>query len=115
MIVPPPTTSALDVPSLPAGVRRLPIELETRHTVETITVRMPAGFTVDELPPPASLDAPFGRFTMTVTQGDAGVIVIRRELETARALIPPADYAGARAFFERSRAAAAAPIVLVRK
>jgi hypothetical protein len=115
MIVKPPATAGLDAPALSAATRRHPVDLETHHAVETIALRLPQGFAIDELPQPATLESPYGRFVMTVERSDDGVIMSRRQFELRRALVPAAEYDSLRLFFDKVREAASAPIVLMKQ
>jgi transglutaminase-like putative cysteine protease len=115
MIVRPPATAGVDAIALAPGTRRYPVDLDAQHAVEQITLKLPPGFSVDELPPPATLESPYARFTMTVERTPDGGVVSRRRFEMQRALVPTSEYATLRTFLDRVRAAATAPIVLVKQ
>ena len=99
---------------LTATARRHPVVIDPHAYTETVKVKLPAGFDVDELPDPVKLDAPFGVYVATYEVKD-GLIHFTRTLKLKAATVPPGQYATVRAFFERIRAAEQAPVVLARK
>jgi hypothetical protein len=115
MLVRPPASAGLDAPALASGTRNHPVELETSFTTETLTVNLPEGFIVDELPPASSMETPYGRFVMSMERGPGGKVVSRRQFELRRALVPPSEYDALRTFLEQVRSAASAPIVLAKQ
>lgn len=100
--------------SLTEPTRKHPVVLESRAFSETVRVKLPAGFEVDELPDPLKLDASFGSYNTTYAVKD-GELVFTRTLAQRAGSIPAAQYQAVRSFFERIRAAELAPVVLVRK
>ena len=99
---------------LTEATRTHPIVLESHAFSETVRVKLPAGFEVDELPDPLKLDASFGSYNTTYAVKD-GELVFTRTLGQRAATIPAAQYQTVRSFFERIRAAELAPVVLARK
>jgi hypothetical protein len=81
---------------------------------DTLRVDVPPGFALDELPQPASIDSPFGRYTLSARQ-DGGRVIVERSLTLARATVPVADYAALRAFVDQVRAADTSPVVFIRR
>lgn len=100
--------------SLTEATRKHPVVLDSRNFSETVRVRIPAGFEVDELPDPLKLDASFGSYSTTYTVKN-GELVFTRTLAQRAGTIPAAEYQTVRSFFERIRAAEQAPVVLARK
>lgn len=100
--------------SLTEPTRKHPVVLESRAFSETVRVKLPAGFEVDELPDPLKLDASFGSYNTTYAVKD-GELVFTRTLAQRAGTIPAAQYQTVRSFFERIRAAELAPVVLARK
>lgn len=94
--------------------RKHPIMLDALNFSETVRVKLPAGFEVDELPDPLKLDASFGSYKTTYAVKD-GELVFTRALAQRAGLIPVAEYETVRRFFERIRAAEQSPVVLARK
>ena len=100
--------------SLTEPTRKNPVVLESRAFSETVRVKLPVGFEVDELPDPLKLDASFGSYNTTYAVKD-GELVFTRTLAQRAGTIPAAQYQTVRSFFERIRAAEQAPVVLARK
>ena len=100
--------------SLTEPTRKHPVVLEARSFSETVRVKLPAGFEVDELPDPLKLDASFGSYNTTYAVKD-GELTFTRTLAQRAGTIPAAQYQVVRSFFERIRAAELAPVVLARK
>jgi hypothetical protein len=90
------------------------VVLESRAFTETVRVKLPAGFEVDELPDPVKLDASFGSYR-TNYEVKNGELVFTRTLAQQATTIPADQYEIVRKFFERIRAAEQAPVVLARK
>ena len=100
--------------SLTDAKRKHPVVLESRAFSETVRIKLPAGFDVDEMPDPVNLEAAFGTYKTTYTVKD-GELVFTRALQQRAATIPVEQYETVRKFFERIRAAEQAPVVLARK
>ena len=100
--------------SLTSSKRNHPVVLGARNFSETVRVKLPAGFDVDELPDPLKLDASFGSYNTTYAVKD-GELIFTRTLAQRAGTIPVAQYQTVRSFFERIRAAEQAPVVLARK
>lgn len=94
--------------------RKHPVVLEPHAYTETIKVKLPEGFEVDELPDAMRLDAPFGAYTINCAVKD-GQLHFTRSLILRSAIIPVEDYAKVRGFFEKMRAAEQTPVVLAKK
>ena len=88
----------------------------SNHTAytETVSVKLPAGFVVDELPDAVKMDAPFGTYA-TTCKVENGQLRFTRTLVVRGATIPVGDYATVRNFFEKIRTAEASPVVLAKK
>jgi hypothetical protein len=94
--------------------RRAPVVLESHAYTETVRVKLPAGFDVDELPDPLKLDTPFGAYSTTYAVKD-NQLTFTRSLILRAMTVPPDQYAAVRSFFERIRAAEQSPVVLAKK
>ena len=114
MIFKPAIVSRRDALSLTEATRRQPVVLEPRAFSETVRIKLPVGFDVDEMPDPVKLDAAFGSYKTTYEVKN-GELVFTRALEQRAATIPVEQYETVRKFFERIRAAEQAPVVLARK
>lgn len=99
---------------LTAPVRKHPVVLEARAYSENVSVKLPAGFEVDEMPDTVKLDTSFGSYATSYVVKD-GQLKFTRTLVVRQATIPVADYPKVRSFYERIRAAETAPVVLVKK
>jgi transglutaminase-like putative cysteine protease len=96
------------------AVRKYPVVLEGHAYTETVTVKLPAGFEVDDLPDAVKLDTAFGSYSTSYIVKD-GQLLFTRKLIVRASTIPVTDYAKVRGFFERIRAAEQSPVVLVKK
>jgi hypothetical protein len=94
--------------------RKHPVVLESRAYAETVKVKLPAGFDVDELPDRVKLDAPFGSYA-TLYEVKDGHLHFMRSLVLKRSTIPAAEYDKVRGFFAAIRTAEQSPVVLARK
>jgi hypothetical protein len=104
----------LEALSLTEPLRKHPVVLTSHAYNETVRVKLPEGFDVDELPDALSMDTDFGNYAATYDVKD-GQLVFTRKLTLRAMIIPAAKYAGVRSFFERIRAAEQSPVVLARK
>ncbi|HUQ32654.1 MAG TPA: DUF3857 domain-containing protein [Pyrinomonadaceae bacterium] len=114
LVFKPAIVSRLDWLPLTGASRKHPVVLNSHSYTETVRVKLPAGFDVDEMPDPVKLEASFGSYTSTYEVKD-GQLVFTRSLIQKAATIPADQYATVRTFFERIRAAEASPVVLARK
>ena len=94
--------------------RKQPIVLDAHNFSETIRIKLPEGFAVDELPDPLKLDTPFGSYKTSYSVKD-DELIFTRNLTQLAATIPVAQYQLVRSFFAKIRAAEQAPVVLVKK
>lgn len=94
--------------------RKHPVVLTSNSYSETVRVKLPAGFAVDEVPDAVKLDTDFGSYATSYEVKD-GELVFSRKLVQRAITIPVAQYNSVRSFFERIRAAEQAPVVLIRK
>jgi hypothetical protein len=99
---------------LAAVKRKQPVVLKSSAYSETVRVKLPAGFDVDEMPDPVTMDTAFGSYATTYEVKDGQLVFTRKLLQKA-ATIPADQYASVRSFFEKIRAAEQAPVVLTRK
>ncbi|HSQ60426.1 MAG TPA: DUF3857 domain-containing protein [Acidobacteriota bacterium] len=106
--------TTLRVPVLPDTPRVYPIEIDSDRFEEEIVLRLPAGFEPDEVPGPVTLETAFGSIRCAVTE-EAGLLRIRRSLESRASVLPPEAYADARRFYSRARDVFGVAIVLARR
>jgi transglutaminase-like putative cysteine protease len=110
----PALVSRLETLSLTDAKRTQPVVIDAEAFSETARIKLPEGFTVDEMPDAVTLATRFGTYATTYTV-DGGTLVFTRSMVLRRATIPASDYSSVRGFFEQIRAAEQAPVVLVRK
>ena len=94
--------------------RQTPILVEAELTSEVIQLRLPAGFTVDELPQPAMFEESFGKYSLSYAAIN-GSIVAHRTFELRGQTVNAAQQTQLVAFFSRVRTADASPVVLKRQ
>jgi hypothetical protein len=94
--------------------RRCPAVLDRQAVRETLLVRPPAGFRLDELPAAVELEFPFGRYALHAAQ-EGDWLRLDRALTVPRAWIAAEGFPAVRDFFARVGAAERAPIVLARR
>ena len=114
LVFKPAIVSRRDSLQLTEVTRKQPVMLDARNFSETIRIKLPEGFEVDELPDPLKLDTSFGSYNTTYVVKE-GQLVFTRNLMQLSSKIPVAQYQSVRSFFEKIRAAEQAPVVLVRK
>jgi hypothetical protein len=98
---------------LTALTRKYPVVLEANAYSETVQIKLPAGFTVDEVPDAVKIETPFGSY-VTSYEVKNNELVFKRQLSQRATTIAPADYETVRKFFESIRAAENAPVVLAK-
>ena len=114
LVFKPTFVSRRDFLLLTEPTRRYPIVLDSHTFSETVHVKLPAGFAVDELPDPLKLEAPFGSYKTTYeVKGEE--LIYTRTLAQRASTIPADQYQSVRSFFERIRASEQSPVVLTRK
>lgn len=96
------------------GKRTHPYLINSESYSEKVIVKLPPGFTVDEIPESTKVNVPFGSYNTTYEVND-GQLVFTRTLLLKRSTIPASDYDSVRNFFGRVHSAEQAPVVLVRK
>lgn len=106
------TRMVRELPS--ASGRTLPVSIERARSVDTVSLEIPQGFAVDELPQQVSIETPFGRYGLTYRVAE-GRLVAQRTLDLTRSTVPASNVGALRAFLEAVRAADDAVVVLQRK
>lgn len=94
--------------------RKRPVVLEPRAYTETVRVKLPVDFKMDELPEPAKIETSFGAYATTYEVKD-DQLLFTRSLVVRAATIPAEQYESVRSFFARIRAAEQSAVVLQRK
>jgi len=93
--------------------RTQPIVLNSHLYREKSAVKLPEGFTVDEMPQGVHAETPFGKFSVVYRQ-EAGQIVVEEELRTEAVTLPASDYAKVKKFFDDLFGASNQSAVLVK-
>jgi len=114
LIFKPAVVSRRDDLTLTAPRRKHPIVLQSNAYSETVRVKLPAGFDVDEMPDAVKIETTFGSYTTSYENKD-GELIYKRRLSQRAITIPADQYDVVRNFFERIRTAEQAPVVLARK
>jgi len=114
LVFKPAVVSRREGTSLTAAERKHPVVLSSNSYSETVTVQLPQGFDVDELPDPVKLETTFGSYN-TSYEVKNGELIFKRKLSQRSVTIPVSEYASVKKFFESIRAAENAPVVLARK
>jgi hypothetical protein len=94
--------------------RSLPVKLEADLRHDSIKMKLPAGFMLDELPAPAKVESPYGSIEATWAVRN-GEIVMEQTLEIRETVVPVSDFAQVRDFFDRVAGVRSAPVILVRQ
>lgn len=98
-----------------SGDQRIhPFILDSRSYSESIKIKLPDGFVVDEMPEPTKLDSFIGKYSATYEVKD-GHLIFSRSMTLNKTTIPAEKYESLRQFFGRVRAAEGAPVVLMKQ
>jgi len=94
--------------------RSSPVKLGADLRRDSIHIKLPAGFQLDELPQAVKLESPYGTLDAAWSVKD-GEIVMTQSLEVREQVVQTSEYARVRDFFEQVAAAGSAPVVLVKQ
>jgi len=114
LVFKPTVVSRRDALALTEAKRKQPIVLPSHAFTETVRMKLPEGFEVDETPDAVKLETPFGSYT-TSYEVKNGELLFSRKLIQRATTIPVEQYNSVRSFFEKIRAAEQTPVVLARK
>jgi hypothetical protein len=96
------------------GKRQTPILIDSSDYSETLKVRLPDGFVIDEMPEADKIETAFGKYTSKYEVSGA-FLLISRSLVLKRTIIAPSGYDDVGKFFAVVRNAEQSPVVLIRK
>jgi hypothetical protein len=114
MVFKPAVVGRLEKLSFTEGKRMHPYVLDAKAYSETVKVKLPLGFTVDEMPEPTKIDTAFGQYSAAYeVKGDT--LIFARSLKLKRSTVPADKYDTIMSFFGSVRSAEQAPVVLVKK
>lgn len=106
------TTMEIALP--PEKPRTAPMSIPRFSASDEIHLTLPAGYGVDGVPAPVTIESPYGRYTATLrVEGDEVSIV--RTSELPRSYVPVSRSVEARDFFLRVKRALDTPLVLSKK
>ena len=93
--------------------RKLPIKLSARSRKDAVTIKLPAGFNVDEMPDPIEIQSPYGTYRATWKSGNDAV-TFEQSVEIKDALAAVPEYARIKDFFDKLAAGQSAAVVLLK-
>lgn len=93
--------------------RKYPVIIEGDAYSETTKIKLPDGFTPDEIPETTEINQPFGYYATSSIVKD-GYLTFKRSLVLRGGIIPADQYQSVRKFFAQIRTAENAPVVLVK-
>jgi hypothetical protein len=114
LVFKPAIVSRSDSLELTEAKRKYPVVLKSHAFSETLRMKLPTGFDIDELPDAVNLDTAFGSYK-TNYEVKNGELIFTRTLSQRAATIPSDQYQLVRSFYEKIRAAEQAPVVLAKK
>jgi transglutaminase-like putative cysteine protease len=100
--------------TLPKTERKQPIQLSARMRTDKVTLKLPEGYAIDEMPEAAEISGPYGTYRSS-WKASGDVVTMEQSLEIKAITAPPADYAAVRDFFERVTGGQFASLVLMKK
>ena len=93
--------------------RKLPVKLEPRLRQDSVVIQLPAGFVVDEIPDPVTIESPYGAYHASwKTANDS--VTFEQSLEVKETRATPAEYAKVKDFFDKVLAGESAPVILLK-
>jgi transglutaminase-like putative cysteine protease len=95
-------------------IRKNPVSLSADSFDETTVFTLPAGFIVDEMPAPVTLETAFGKYSTTYAVKE-NKLTFTRSLTMNRSTLSVDKYNSIRDFFSKILAAEQSPVVLMRK
>src|SRR5262249_25542197 len=95
------------------GSRTEPIILRAESYRKHIHIKLPDGFTVDELPTAVKKKSEWGGFSLSFEQ-KAGELVVEEDWKTEASTSPPGEYKEVKQFFDQSGGADQQQAVLVK-
>ncbi len=94
--------------------RKQPIVFKTKAYKETVRVKLPEKFVVDEIPDPVKLTTSFGYYQSNYEVKD-GNLFVQRILTLKASQLNPDQYSSVRKFFEQIHNSEQSPVVLLKK
>ena len=94
--------------------RMNPFMMDATSYSESVKIKLPEGFAVDEMPEATKLQTAFGNYDATY-EVSGEYLVFNRALTINRSTILPDKYQTVKDFFGRVHAAEQSPVVLIKK
>ncbi len=114
MVFKPAVIGRLEKLSFTEGKRMHPYMMDAKAYSETVKVKLPLGFAVDEMPEPTKIETAFGQYSAGYeVKGDT--LIFARSLKLNRSTVPADKYDTIMSFFGSVRSAEQAPVVLIKK
>ncbi len=114
MVFKPAVIGRLDRYSFSDKKRFHPYLIDSSAYSESIKIKLPAGFEVDEMPDPAKFESSFGKYSVNYEVKD-GFLLFTRSMTLNKSTIPSEKYDSVTKFFGQIRAAEQSPVVLIKK
>jgi Domain of Unknown Function with PDB structure (DUF3857)/Transglutaminase-like superfamily len=114
MVFKPAIVSRRSTVFLTEAKRKHPVVLDSEAYDETVRIKLPEGFDVDEMPDAVEVNQPFGNYAAKCEVKD-GHLVFRRSMTLKAGMIPVEQYVSVRGFFAQILAVEQSPVVLVKK
>lgn len=99
---------------LPAKERSAPVKLESDFRHDSIRIKIPSGYKVDELPAPVKINNAYGALEASWAV-ENGEIIMSQTLEIRQKMVQASEYRQVREFFDQLTGAETAPIVFVKQ
>ena len=114
MVFKPAVIGRLDRFTFSDSKRLHPYLINSMAYAESIKIKLPVGFEVDEMPDPAKFESGFGKYSVTYEVKD-GYLLFSRSMTLSKTTVPADKYYTVSSFFAKIRNADQSPVVLVKK
>ncbi len=91
--------------------RTTPVEFDALMRKDSIRIKIPAGFKLDEMPRPAKLESPYGSIQAS-WKVEGSEVWFEQTLEIREFIAPVSEFAAVRDFFDQVNGILQAPVVL---
>lgn len=98
----------------PNKERQMPVKLGARLRKDRVTIPIPAGFTVDEMPGRLEAQSPYGTYRAS-WKTNGGSVIFEQSLEVKDAIAGAVEYPRIKDFFDKVSAGQSAPVVLLKR
>ena len=114
MVFKPAVIGRLDRLSFTEGKRNHPYLVDATSYTESVKIKLPTGFIVDEMPEATQIQTEFGKYSAKY-EVSGEFLIFTRSLNLSRSTIPADKYDTIKGFFGRVRSAEQSPVVLMKK